>query len=638
MFKKPFKVKSLSIKLPKKKDDKKSYKKIFLYGAFSLFSLSFISFCIYVGMVISSAPELDEIRNFTFAESTVIYDKTGEYKLFSVYGEENRRIVNIDQISPNFINAILAAEDDEFFAHPGFDLGGIAMAVCHEASSKAGLGNLGGLCPQRGGSTLTQQLVKNVLLSSEKAYSRKIKEWYLSWKIEQKMKKNEILELYANNVSFGSMNGIETASQVFFGKHAKDLTIAESAVLAAIPQRPTYFSPYGNHAFTEITVSEDEIQQKGYKTYEDIENLPGITIVIGLKGKDIFLADGEKDYFPGRADWILKRMNDLGFIKEVEYKEASEELKSLEFKQARNNIQAPHFVMYTKEILEDKFGKELIEKGGLKVVTTLDYGLQKEAERIIAEKAKSNEERFSATNSSLVSIAPETGHILAMVGSRDFFEEETNDGKVNVMLQRRLPGSSFKPIVYAAAFDKGLSPATVLFDTKTDFGSDWVPKNYDGKFSGPVQIRKALGTSLNIPAVKACIITGSEKVVELANKMGINLLNDAEFYGNAISLGAGEARGIDMTQAFSIFANNGKKVNLTPILKVYDRNGNLLMDNTIPPEEKEQILNEQTAYLITDILSDSEARGEGWNMHLQLSDRKNAVKTGTSNKKIKNIT
>lgn len=611
----------------------RNWKKITLWSIAGLFGTVFLGCLVYAGIAVYQAPKIDEIKTFRFAESTTIYDKTGTHKLFVIHGDENRKIVDIKDISQNMINAILAAEDDQFFSHPGFDLGGIAKAVCHETSSRIGLGNLGGLCPPRGGSTITQQLMKNVLLSNKKKISRKIQEWYLSWQIEKQLPKEEILGLYLNRIDFGRISGVETAAETFFGKKAAELTIAESAILGSIPQRPSYFSPWGNHAFTEITPSAEEIEKNGYASYEDILRLPGDTIIVGLRGKKIALAGGKEVYFPGRADWVLKRMRELEFISEDDYQKATEELATIEFKQFREEIDAPHMVMYTWEVLEEKFGKELVEQGGLTVITTLDYDLQKKAEEIVATRSASNLEKFNAQNAALLSIESKTGNIVAMVGSRDYWDIE-HDGNVNVLLQKRLPGSSFKPIVYAAAFlHAGLAPATVLFDVKTNFGNGWTPQNYDGSFSGPVSIRHALGHSLNIPAVKASVITGAEKVVETAKKLGINLERDADFYGNAIALGAGEVRPLDMAQAFSVFANNGKKMPINPILQVRDRQGNILLDNTKPPENPEEALDPQIAYLITDILSDPKARGNGWNSFLQLGDRVNAVKTGTSNKR-----
>ena len=589
---------------------------------------------LFLVWILFSLPEIDEIRNFTFAQSTQIFDRTGETQLYAIHGDENRKSIPLEKISQNFIDAILAAEDDAFFSHPGFDLGGILKAACHETSKVVGVKNFFGLCPPRGGSTLTQQLVKNAILSNEKKISRKVKEWFLAAKIEKNFSKDEILQLYLNQISFGAFCGVQTAAEIFFGKNAADLTIAESAILAALIQRPTFYSPWGNHAFVELNVPAEQISRLKIKTREDVLSLPGNTLIDGLRGKFFELAEGEKVFFPGRANWVLSRMLDLKKISETQFAAATVELKNLEFKKFHSKIIAPHFVMFVKEFLEEKFGKEIVQKGGLKVVTTLDLNLQKTAEEIVAQVGEKNAENFNAKNSALLATGNKNGEILAMVGSRNFFNEEI-DGNVNVFLQRRLPGSSFKPVVYAAGFATGkISPATVFFDVETKFGETWTPQNYDGNFSGPVSVRTALGKSLNIPAVKSCIATGAYRVVEISEAIGISLPRGADFYGNAVALGAGEVRGLDLAQGFSVFATGGKKIPLISILKVTNRAGAILLDNSENAATAEEVIDPQVANLITDILSDPTARGDGWNSRLQLSNRPNAVKTGTSNKKI----
>ena len=530
------------------RDDSLSRK---IFKVFVAISISIFVFAILFFIKIwYELPPIDEIRAFTFSQSTQILDRTGEIELYAIYGDENRKNVELENVSQNFVDAILAAEDDEFFSHPGFDIGGILKAACHETSKRVGLKNFFGLCPPRGGSTLTQQLVKNAILSNEKTISRKIKEWFLASKIEKNFSKNEILQLYLNQISFGAISGVETAAEIFFGKTAAELSIAESAALAALIQKPTFYSPWGNHAFVDLNISADEISKFKLKSRDDVFALNGVDYADGLRGKFFELYGGRKVFFPGRADWVLSRMRDLELISKSDFQTASIELRNLEFKKFHSKIIAPHFVMRVKEILEEKFGKEIVEKGGLKVQTTLDVDLQKSAEKIVAEIAEQNEKNFGAKNAAILATQNSTGEILAMVGSRDFFDRD-NDGNVNVLLQKRLPGSSFKPLVYAAAFLSGkISPATVLFDVETQFGETWMPQNYDGKFSGPASVRDALGKSLNIPAIKTCIITGAHNVISLANKLGANLEYDAEFYGNAIALGAGEVRAVDLAQSF----------------------------------------------------------------------------------------
>lgn len=529
--------------------------------------------------------------------------------------------------------AILASEDDEFYSHPGFDIGGIIKAFCH-----ATIGDFGGICPARGGSTITQQMVKNFFLTNERTIARKTKEIVLANRIERKFSKDQILEIYLNGISFGAdLNGVETASQAFFRKSAKDITLAEAAILAALPQSPSRLSPNGERAFSHVLISPEIIAEKNYETFEDIDRLPGMSWMPGLVGREVELANGKKAYFPGRADdYVLKRMVGLGYINEQEYQQARQELLTITFPEYRANITAPHFVMMVKEELETMFGADLVEYGGLKVTTTLDNQLQKLAEEAAKKYIEKNSEQFNAKNAAIISLDTKTGEIRALVGSADYWNQDI-DGNVNIILKKRLPGSSFKPITYAAAFAAGkLSPGRILFDVQTNFGNDWIPKNFDGGFRGPVSVRYALGNSLNIPAIKAAIIAGPEKVYELATKMGISFDFPADFYGAAIAIGGAEARPIDMAKAFAIFANNGKNIEPSTILRVEDRFGNLLYAAEAP-KEVEQILDPGIAYQITNMLADPGARGPGWNSHLQMSGRENMVKTGTADKKVKDV-
>ncbi|MBT4936348.1 hypothetical protein HON22_00360, partial [Candidatus Peregrinibacteria bacterium] len=335
---------------------------------------------------------------------------------------------------------------------------------------------------------------------------------------------------------------------------------------------------------------------------------------------------------PGRTTLVLNRMEELGYIVEKERVITEKKLAHYVFQKYRIEIKAPHFVMYVRDILEEKFGKEFVNAGGLKIYTTLDYELQQKAEEIVKDQALKNESRYGAKNASAMVVNPESGEILSMVGSRDYWDEE-NDGNVNIMIQRRLPGSSFKPFSYASAFLKGYAPATIAFDTETDFGNGYTPQNYDGEFRGPVSMRKALGGSLNIPAVKAGILGGLQETYNLSKNMGIDFLKDSNWYGSALSLGVAEVRPIDMAQAYSVFANMGKKVELNSFIKIVDKNNNILLENNETKPVLETALDPGVAYLVTDILSDATARGPGWNSMLQVPGYVNAAKTGTSNKK-----
>ncbi len=611
----------------------KLLKKIFL-AVLLIGTIGIFIFSIFLVQVLRNLPDIEDTHSLIFPESTVLLDSTGTVELYSVHGDENRKIVPIDQISTHVIRAILAAEDDGFYSHPGFDVGGIAMAFCHEF-----VGSVGGLCPPRGGSTITQQLVKNFFLTNERTISRKLREIILSYRMEKRYSKDEILGIYLNGVSFGSnLYGVETASQAFFRKSAIDLTVAEAAVLASLVQRPTYYSPHGEQAFSHVLISEERIAEEKFETFDDINNLPGMTWVPGLVGREIELANGKKAYFPGRADgYVLGRMRDLQFITEEEYQQARNDLLAIQFPEFRIQLTAPHFVIWVREQLEERFGADLMEHGGLRVTTSLDMDLQTKAEKAIADHIQKNTEQYQASNAALVTIETKTGHIKALVGSADYWNEDI-DGNVNIILKKRLPGSSFKPIAYAAAFLTGkLSPGRVLFDVQTNFGNGWTPKNFDGQFRGPVSVRYALGNSLNIPVIKATIIAGPNAVYDLATKMGISFDFDADFYGAAIALGGAEARPLDMAQAFSVFANNGKKLEPVAILRVEDRFGNLLYEAPAAADlnqEEVQVLDAGIAYQITNILSDQSARGPGWNSRLQLSGRQNLVKTGTADKKV----
>lgn len=617
----------------------RKWKKILLYGFLTLFSIGLIGSIAFVSWVLRDVPDPSELRDLILAETSVIYDSTGTVVLYNIHGDENRKYISLNEMSPDMITAILAAEDAEFYEHQGIDLMGMFRSMYYLVRT----GEIRG-----GGSTITQQLVKVTLLTPEQTISRKIKEIYLAFRIEKEFTKEQILELYLNKVPFGNNAfGIEQASLTYFGKPAKDLTMAESTVLASLPQAPSKWSPYGQRKETQLLVTEDFFSTNSIETPEQffaLHSEENPLYLKGLFGKSFSLPNGTPLSIGGRVDDVLNQMRDKKFISEFEYEKTKTDLQNLVFVPYHEEIKAPHFVFYVRDVLEAELektlgaedAKNLIEQGGLKIYTTLDYPLQQKAEELIKKHAERNDD-FGVSNIAMVSSEPSTGYIKVMVGSRDYWlteigedeEKQSFDGKVNVVLQRRQPGSSFKPIIYAAAFAKGLSPATVLFDVKTKFGSSY-PNNFDGKFRGPVTIRYSIGNSLNIPALKTGMIVDDEDY-NLAQKMGIGLLQGPEFYGASLALGAGETRPLDMLQAYSIFATGGKKIPLTPILWVEDKNGNILLDYRNPPENPEVVLDEETAYLVTNVLSDAEARGPGWNSHLQLAGRVNAVKTGTSN-------
>lgn len=521
-------------------------------------------------------PDPNKIIQREIPLSTKIYDRSGETLLYEIYGGEKRTMVELEDIPEFVIHATLAAEDRNFFQHQGISFKHLLAAILSEIT-----GNYG----KRGGSTITQQLIKNAILSPEKTYTRKAKELILAYRIEKKFTKNEILKMYFNEIPYGSViYGIQAASQEFFGKDVSDLTLAEGAILAALPKAPTYYSPYGPN----------------------------------------------RDKLFARQRWILNTMADLGYITKEQAEEAIQE--EIIFQKPVENIIAPHFVMYVREYLSNTYGERVVGQGGLQVITTLDIEKQKIAEEVVQEISKKNEE-WGAKNAALVSIDANTGQILAMVGSRDYFNEEI-DGQVNVAIRPRQPGSSFKPIVYAAAFQKGYTPETVVFDVETDFinydGKIYSPKNYDLQEHGPVTLREALAGSLNIPAVKVIYLTGIENVLDLAERLGYTTFKDRWRFGLSLVLGGGEVKLLEHVNAFSVFAQNGVYHPISSILKVIDKNGNVLEEFQ---KKEEIVLDSQIAREINDILSDNNARAFTFGVRnpLTLPDRPVAAKTGTTN-------
>jgi 1A family penicillin-binding protein len=531
-------------------------------------------------------PTLDSFAERRVVESTKIYDKTGEVLLYDVNQEIKRTVIPFENISRNIKNATIAIEDREFYEHIGVKPTSFMRAV---------LANLLSLSFSQGGSTITQQVVKNSLLSNEKLISRKIKEWVLAIKLENILTKDEILNLYLNEIPYGgALYGIEEASQTFFGKPASDLSIPESAYLAALPQAPSYYSPYG-------------------KNREDLDS---------------------------RKNLVLHEMLENGFITETEYEEAKVVL--VEFKpRPEQGIKAPHFVFSVMEELASRYGENALESGGLRVITTLDYTLQEKAEEIAEAYAKENAVNFNAENMAFVAIDPKTGGILAMVGSRNYFDEEI-EGNFNIATAHRQPGSTFKPFVYAAAFNEGYTPETILFDVKTQFSTScsventtslngcYSPENYDNVFRGPISIRNALAQSVNIPAVKTLYLVGIRDAIEVAEQMGIESLTNSDQYGLTLVLGGGEVALLDMTSAYGVFAHEGVRNPQVSIIEVRDRAGKILEEFE---ERREEVLPRETALKISSILSDNIARAPafGQTSHLHFPNQDVAVKTGTTN-------
>src|SRR3989344_827487 len=477
-------------------------------------------------------PSINNFENRKVAESTKIYDRTGNIVLYDVHGTMRRTAVPLDEISPYLRNATIAIEDATFYQHNGFRPLSFMRAVMVNIST----GRF-----SQGGSTITQQVVKNALLTQQKTVMRKLEEIILALRLEQVYTKDQIFNTYLNETSYGgTIFGVQEASQYFFGVDAKDVDLAQAAYLAALPQAPTRYSPYGNH----------------------------------------------RDLLDARQKLVLRRMLDVKLITEEEYKGAAEEV--VEFRNERDaGIKAPHFVFFIREYLEEKYGADIVAQGGLRVVTTLDWQLQEKAEKVVAKHAPGMENNFNASNEGVVAVEPKSGQILAMVGSRGYFDE-TIDGKVNIAGAHRQPGSSFKPFVYATAFKKGYTPETIVFDLKTQFSTRcapndlssespcYSPNNFDETFKGPITLRNALAQSVNVAAVKTLYLAGISESIQTAQDLGIATLAGSDRYGLTLVLGGGEVTLLDLTSASSVFANDGVKNPPTGILRVEDKAGNVL--------------------------------------------------------------
>lgn len=553
------------------------YRKLPKHWFSTLVTLGGIGLLFCAGTVLwwsKDLPNPQTISQRQITESTKIYDRTGQNLLYEI-GDIHRTSISLDNISINIKNATLAAEDDQFYQHHGLDWRGILRGVI-----------LKPLTGQRaqGGSTITQQLIKNAVLTSERTVQRKVKEAVLALELEQRFTKDEILEMYLNDIPYGNQAyGVQAATKTFFNKSANEITLAEAAFLSSLPKAPTYYSPYGSH-------------------FEDLKQ---------------------------RQEYILNRMASLNMITQQQASAAKQE--KVTFTVRNESIQAPHFVFYIKELLDQEFGERIVEQGGLTIITTLDPDLQKKAEDAITQHRETIN-NLGASNAALSALDPKTGDILAMVGSADYFDKSI-DGNVNVAIRHRSPGSSIKPFVYAAAFQEGYTPSTILVDAETDFGQGYKPKNYDLKERGPVTMRDALANSLNIPAVKTLYLAGVKQATKLAADMGMSSLTDPDRYGLSLVLGGGEVRLLDEVNAYATFANEGTYHPSRGILKV-TKGKDVLIDTTQKSPESKQIIDPQIARLVTNILSDNNARATtfGLNSPLQLGSRPVAAKTGTTQK------
>jgi len=598
------------------------FKKLFnwaIVGAVGLLLFSFIFGIGAVAILSIGLPDVSNIEALTAAQSTQIFDRDGGL-VYTIHGSENREFVPYDQISTSLVNSTVSIEDDKFWEHGGFDLFAIGKAGLHEVF---------GIGAARGGSTITQQYIKNTFLSPERSYLRKIKELILAVKLEHAYSKEQILELYLNRIPYGNNAfGCQKAAQIYFGKTSKDLNLAESAILASLPQAPSFYNPYGENRYSHLLkeFSQNEIFYRKINGEADFETDEYIR---GLIGKHVQISADKQIYLQGRTDLVLKRMYELGHITAEQRQQALNELQLIAFNEYHESIKAPHFVFYIKQILEDKYGKDIVERGGLKVYTTLDPKLQEYAEQVIDAQGENTQKTYKTNNMAAMTINTKNGQILSMVGSRDYFNEDI-DGNVNVLLRPRQPGSSFKPIVYAKAFEEGYGPASVVFDVPTKLGGD-KPSNFDGKWLGQIRIREALGKSRNIPAIKAYFLAKEQDgIIDLAVKLGITTLDKAHSYGYPLAIGAGEIPPVEMLTAYATFANNGLRPEITGILKVVNSNGDVLEEWR--QKEFEPVLDPQIAYLITSILSDKSV-AVGTNLYVP--GKTNAAKTGTSTKENK---
>ena len=559
---------------PKKR--KRKWLKPLILAGVCLVLVGFIGGTIAVAVISRDLPDPEKLSERQVAQSTKIYDRTGEHLLYEVYQDQKRTMVNLDQIAPYAIKATIAVEDKTFYEHSGVKILSILRAAFNNLiGRKAGSG---------GASTLTQQLIKNTIVGDSHSYFRKLKEAILALRLEKKYTKDQIIKMYLNEIPYGSTNyGIEAASQSYFQKSAKDLSLAESATLASLLKQPT-------------------------KYLNDTESLKE------------------------RRNLVLRLMFEQGYITEAE--KTSAQAEALKITRTNGITDAPHFVLYVKQLLAEQFGESMVDQSGLKVITSLDYDKQKIAESAVKEIGDQFAKDANADNAALVAIDPKTAEILAMVGSRDYFNDDI-DGQYNVaVLGKRQPGSSFKPFVYSAAFEKGYTPDTVLYDVTTNFdmrtGGDYTPKNYDGTEHGLVTMRKALQGSLNIPAVKTLYLVGEKYMSDFAERFGYTTLSDGNF-GLSLVLGGAEVNLLEHTNAYATLADNGRYHPTVAILKVTDANGDELY-STKTTEGTEAIKPEISA-TITSVLTDDAARAYvfGRNSTLTLPGRLVAAKTGTTN-------
>ncbi|CAN5167337.1 hypothetical protein BH09PAT2_BH09PAT2_05600 [soil metagenome] len=557
----------------------------FVSRHFRFFIYGFM-FCLLVMFVYQSylfvmdLPSPKSIGTLNFAQSTHLYDRNGKL-LYEIYRDFNRTPVKLADLPPYILNATISSEDKNFYNHKGISfVGGILRGVKDTLATNT----------LQGGSTITQQLVKTALLTPDRTIERKVKEIILAIWTEQLYTKNQILEMYLNQVSYGgSAYGIEEASKIYFGKSAKYLNLPEAALLAGLTSAPSLYSPFV-----------------------------------------------DKDLAIERRNFVLDLMYNSGYISKLEHDIAVK--TELNIKPVETNIRAPHFVFYTKNFLENEYGSKQVEEGGFRVQTTLDLDIQTTAEQILKEEIEKLK-NLDVSNGGMVVIKPDTGEILAMVGSVDYFSDEY--GAFNVTTALRQPGSTLKPMLYALALQRGYTAASPIDDTPIIFqvpgGEAYRPVNYDGHYHGRVTLRYALSNSYNIPAVKILNTIGVQPFVDFAKQMGIDSWNDSSRFGLSLSLGGGEITLLDLAQVYGVFATGGYRVEQTPIKNIVDSKERTVRDLR---EDKTRVLDNGIAFIISDILSDNVARQQafGPNSLLEIPGHKVSVKTGTTDEKKDNYT
>lgn len=581
-----------------------------LFNIFTLNKLTrYLLFGIIVGILFTGLlfvyysfqlPQPGKIAESKYSDATRIYDRSGEL-LYSVYADENRTYIELDKISKDLQEATIAIEDENFYKNKGFDPFGPLRILKNLIIRQRAIG----------ASSITQQLVKNILLTNERSVPRKVKELILAIQVDSKFSKDQILEMYLNNIPYGGTAiGAEAASQTYFGKAASELNLAESAFLAGLPQSPSVYSPF-----------------TGNKYYVD------------------------------RTKAVLKQMVSNKYISKKESDEALKKIENYKFSKQDTAMKAPHFVLHVKELLARQFGDQTVERGGLQVTTTLDYKLQKEAEEIMREDIDKLSD-YHVGNGAAMITDPKTGEILTLIGSKDYFADplpsNCTPGKdcifepnYNTAFAKRQPGSSLKPIIYAKAFEKGYTPSSLFMDVKTNFQSSpndksYIPANYSGKFQGPVQIRFALGNSLNIPAVKTLALVGIKDAMQKAYEMGIEDWEPTDDtmrnVGLSLVLGGRETSLYNEMVAYGVFANKGVRKDSVAILKVTDNKGKKLFEHK--ERNGVKVLTEEVSFLISHILLDNVARSQefGSRSLLVIPGKTVAVKTGTTDEKHDNWT